>query len=123
MPGGIDPHTHLHPAFVDDLTSGSMGALAGGITTVGTFAGPRQGETVLDALDRLAALVRREAIADVFLHANVWPPTAELRAALPALVERGQPSFKVYMMRADFGTQWANSFAPSRQRVTLVSSR
>lgn len=107
MPGGIDPHTHLHPLFVDDLTSGSMAALAGGITTVGTFAGPRQGETVLDALDRLAALVRTEAIADVFLHVTAWPPNAELRAAMPALVERGQPSFKVYMMRADFGTHLA----------------
>lgn len=107
MPGGVDPHTHLHPAFVDDLTSGSMAALAGGVTTVGTFAGVRQGETVLDALDRMSALVRSEAIADVFLHANVWPPTAELRAALPALVERGQPSFKVYMMRADFGAHMA----------------
>ena len=33
LPGGIDPHTHLHPSFADDLTSGSMAALAGGITT------------------------------------------------------------------------------------------
>lgn len=107
LPGGIDPHTHLHPSFVDDLTSGSMAALAGGITTVGTFAGARQGETVLDALDRLAALVRTEAIADVFLHATAWPPTPELRAAMPALAQRGQPSFKVYMTRADFGTHLA----------------
>ncbi|MBL8983277.1 MAG: dihydropyrimidinase, partial [Gemmatimonadetes bacterium] len=29
MPGGIDPHTHLHPSFADDLTSGSQAALAG----------------------------------------------------------------------------------------------
>lgn len=105
MPGGIDPHTHLHPSFVDDLTSGSMAALAGGITSVGTFAGARQGETVIDALDRMAGVVRGEAIADVFLHATAWPPTPELRALMPALVERGQPSFKVYMLRADFGAQ------------------
>jgi dihydropyrimidinase len=105
MPGGIDPHTHLHPSFIDDLTSGSMAALAGGITTVGTFAGTRQGESVIDALDRMADVVRAEAIADVFLHATTWPPTAELRAAMPALVERGQPSFKVYMVRGDFGAQ------------------
>lgn len=105
MPGGIDPHTHLHPSFIDDLTSGSMAALAGGITSVGTFAGTRQGETVIDALDRMAGVVRAEAIADVFLHATTWPPTAELRAAMPALAERGQPSFKVYMTRGDFGAQ------------------
>ncbi|MGH7471279.1 MAG: hypothetical protein ACRENP_25295, partial [Longimicrobiales bacterium] len=43
--GGVDPHTHLHPSFVDDFTSGSMAALAGGITTVGTFASAQQAET------------------------------------------------------------------------------
>jgi len=107
LPGGIDPHTHLQPAFVDDLTSGSMAALAGGITTVGTFAGARQGESILDALDRLSTVVRTEAIADVILHATSWPPTSELRAMLPMLVQRGQPSFKVYMTRADFGAHSA----------------
>jgi dihydropyrimidinase len=103
MPGGFDPHTHLQPNFVDDLTSGSMAALAGGITTVGTIAGTRQGETVLDALERLGGLVRTDAIADVVLHATAWPPTPELTAAVPALSVRGQPSFKVYMTRQDFG--------------------
>jgi dihydropyrimidinase len=125
LPGGIDPHTHLHPAFVDDLTSGSMAALAGGITTVGTFAGARQGETVLDALDRLTGLIRTEAIADVFLHATAWPPTPELRAAMPALVERGQPSFKVYMTRTDFGahmTEFIRTLEAARDAgvVTLI---
>jgi dihydropyrimidinase len=107
LPGGIDPHTHLQPAFIDDLTSGSMAALAGGITTVGTFAGTRQGESILDALERLAGVVRAEAIADVILHATTWPPTPELRALIPALAQRGQPSFKVYMTRADFGAHIA----------------
>jgi len=102
LPGGIDPHTHLHPGFVDDLTTGSMAALAGGITTVGTFASTQRSESVMDALDRLTARVRSEALADVFLHAQTWPPSSALRAALPALVKRGQPSFKVFMVRAEF---------------------
>jgi dihydropyrimidinase len=105
MPGGIDPHTHLHPGFVDDLTSGSQAALAGGITTVGTFANARQGETQLAALDRVAAQVRSDAIADVILHAVPWPPGPELRDMIPALAERGQPSLKLYMVRPDFGAQ------------------
>ena len=105
MPGGIDPHTHLHPTFADDLTSGSMAALAGGITTVGTFSTPRQGESALAALDRMSATVRAEAIADVILHSAVWPPTADLVAALPQLVAKGQPSIKFYMVRTDFGAQ------------------
>ncbi|MBK6485708.1 MAG: amidohydrolase family protein [Gemmatimonadetes bacterium] len=105
LPGGIDPHTHLHPGFADDMTSGSMAALAGGITTVGTFSTPRQGETPLAALDRMAATVQAEAIADVILHSAVWPPTDELIAMLPQLAARGQPSIKFYMVRPDFGAQ------------------
>lgn len=105
LPGGIDPHTHLHPGFADDLTSGSMAALAGGITTVGTFSTPRQGETPLTALDRMADTVQAEAIADVILHSVVWPPTEELITMLPQLVARGQPSLKFYMVRPDFGAQ------------------
>jgi dihydropyrimidinase len=103
VPGGIDPHTHLHPSFVDDLTSGSMAALAGGITTVGTFANVEKGEAPLAAVERMAGRVRAEAIADVFLHLASWPPSPELTAALPALAERGQPSVKVFLTRSDFG--------------------
>lgn len=103
LPGGIDPHTHLHPSFADDLTTGSQAALAGGITTVGTFATPQRGESVTDALARMEATAAREAIADVILHASVWPPTPDLVAALPMLVQRGQPSIKFYMVRTDWG--------------------
>ena len=105
LPGGIDPHTHLHPTFADDLTSGSMAALAGGITTVGTFCTPRQGETALTALDRMSATISAQAIADVILHSVLWPPTTETIEALPQLVARGQPSIKFYMVRPDFGAQ------------------
>ena len=102
MPGGIDPHTHLQGGFVDDLTTGSKAALAGGITTVGTFAFPRAGEGMLDALERVGGRVAAEAIADVILHASAWPPAPQVRAALPALAARGQPSFKVFMVQEDF---------------------
>src|SRR5687767_3676354 len=82
LPGGIDPHTHLHPSFIDDFTSGSMAALAGGITTVGTFATATAKETLIDAIARMAERVRNESIADVILHAAAWPPSAEISAAL-----------------------------------------
>jgi len=103
IPGGIDPHTHLQPAFVDDLTTGSRAALAGGITTVGTFSSPRREETLLTALDRMEGVVREQAIADVILHTIIGTPRAELASALPDLVSRGQPSIKVFMVGAEFG--------------------
>ncbi|MEX2285178.1 MAG: amidohydrolase family protein [Gemmatimonadota bacterium] len=109
MPGGIDPHTHLHPSFVDDFTSGSVAALAGGITTVGTFATVQQNETMIAAIERLAGRVRTEAIADVILHVSAWPPTPEVAASLPDIAAAGQPSFKIYMLRADFGAQLQNT--------------
>lgn len=104
MPGGIDPHTHLQPAFVDDLTSGSRAALAGGITTLGTFSAPRREETPIAALDRMTALIQEQAIADFILHTNAGNPRAEFLPFLPELVTRGQPSVKVFMVGADFGT-------------------
>lgn len=103
FPGGIDPHTHLHPAFIDDLTSGSRAALAGGITTVGTFSIPQRDESPLDALLRMESLVRSQAIADVFLHTVVGTPRPGFAVHLAALASRGQPSIKVFMASADFG--------------------
>lgn len=100
MPGGIDPHTHFGGRFVDDITDGSRAALAGGITTLGTFAATRQGEAVTDALERHADSARRQAIADIFLHGQTWPPNPEAMSALAAL---GQPSFKIFP-RPDFET-------------------
>lgn len=105
MPGGVDPHTHLHGGFADDLTSGSMAALAGGITTVGTFSFPARDESLSAAIDRTELTVNREAIADVILHSAFWPLTEENIATIPTLAARGQPSVKYYMMRDTFAAQ------------------
>jgi dihydropyrimidinase len=102
IPGGIDPHTHILPPFADDITTGTMAAVAGGITTVGTFANPRDDEWMLDTLDRLEEEIGRMAVADVILHAGTWPPTPEYAALMHPLAERGQPSLKIYMVRRDF---------------------
>ena len=105
MPGGIDPHAHLQGSFVDDLTTGTAAALAGGITTVGTFANGQGGENALEAMDRWLAEVPRMAIGDVFFHASSWPPTPEFAAMMPGLAARGQPSHKIFMTRGDFGAR------------------
>lgn len=105
MPGGIDPHAHLQGNFVDDLTSGTAAAVAGGITTVGTFAYSQGDENAVEAMDRWLAEVPRSAIGDVFFHAASWPPTPEFAAVMPALAARGQPSHKIFMTRGDFGAQ------------------
>src|SRR5262245_31877714 len=72
--GGVDAHVHLSsppiersgPAWVDDFTSGSAAALAGGITTVGNMTFGAPGESAREALRRERLVTEREAIADVF---------------------------------------------------------
>jgi dihydropyrimidinase len=51
----------------------------------------------------MAALVQQQAIADVFLHTNAGTPRVEFISSLAAIVARGQPSIKVFMVGADFG--------------------
>ncbi len=103
IPGGIDPHTHLQGPFVDDLTTGTAAALAGGITTVGTFAYPREGETAIEAMERWLCEVGSSAIGDVFFHGATWPPSTEFASMMPELAALGQPSHKVFMMAPSFG--------------------
>ncbi len=128
LPGGIDPHVHLNipspytwayggPA--DDFTSGSMAAVAGGITTVGNITFPKPGERLLEAVAREGGLVRAQAIADVMLHPVAMTPSwlsfllrlagiiresafAELRRELPRLAAEGHPSIKIFMNFPEF---------------------
>jgi dihydropyrimidinase len=109
LPGGIDPHVHLHverldddPVWVDDYTSGSQAALAGGITTVGNMAYVLPWETIADRVHAETALVAEQAIADVFLHAVVLTPTPEICAEIPAAVAAGQSSIKMFMCLPSF---------------------
>ena len=108
MPGGIDPHTHLEGWTVDDLRIGSMAALAGGITTIGTFAWAENGETLDQAFDRMTRQTKTDAIADVFFHAHAWPTDADFGPVMAAIVAAGQPSFKVYFPEDDIGAQLKN---------------
>lgn len=105
VPGGVDPHTHIDGSFADDLESGSRAALAGGITSVGTFAFARSGETVLDAIARMTKQAGAQVIADLFLHGIAWPPTAEFNAALDGMAAAGHPSSKLFMPMPDFHAQ------------------
>ncbi|MDP9367010.1 MAG: amidohydrolase family protein, partial [Chloroflexota bacterium] len=112
LPGGVDAHVHLSlppdegegegPTWVDDFTSGSAAALAGGVTTLGnmTFLGP--GETPLAGLERDAALVHEQAIADVFLHPVIGEPTPRTLDEIPRLLPAGHNSIKFFMSMAGF---------------------
>ena len=102
LPGGIDPHVHLGGSLADDYTTGSAAALAGGITTIANFASHRPGDDVAATIERAAALVRTQAIADVMLHLRINEAASLSKQALVALADLGQPSLKVFMVRPAF---------------------
>jgi dihydropyrimidinase len=113
FPGAIDAHVHLssppgheaEPAWVDDFTSGSRGALAGGVTTVGNMTFLAAGETPLQGLDRERAVVRRQAIADVLLHPVIAEPNAATLDEIPRLLGAGHNSIKFFMSLGNFDAQ------------------
>jgi dihydropyrimidinase len=113
LPGGVDAHVHLsippsqreEPEWVDDFTSGSAAALAGGITTLGNMTFCEPGETLLAALERETALARTQAIADLFLHPVLMEITTENLDEIPQLLGRGCNSIKFFMVGPRFDTQ------------------
>jgi dihydropyrimidinase len=109
LPGGVDPHVHLHvervdddPAWADDYTSGSQAALAGGVTTIGNMAFVVPWETLTDRARLETAEATRKAIADVFFHLAVFTPTADTAAEAARLVPTGLSSMKIFMSMSTF---------------------
>jgi dihydropyrimidinase len=110
LPGGIDPHVHLTfpeivptiDRWVDDLTSGSQAALAGGITTVGNISFAQFGETPLATLKREIKLVKEQAIADVMLHPVLLPPIEAAIREFSQMTAIGHTTIKVFMSMDTF---------------------
>lgn len=123
LPGGVDAHVHLTlppgqregPRWVDDFTSGSAAALAGGITTLGNMTFLRSGETPRAGLQREAALVHSQAIADVFLHPVLGETTAAVLDDIPELLDTGCNSIKFFMSFPAFDPQVAGYTEATRR--------
>ena len=105
MPGGVDPHVHLGGNRRDDYRTGSQAALAGGITTISNFAFPAGDRTLAQAIEREAALIREQAIADVILHAGINDPETQEGQMTTLATETGQTSTKIFMVRAAFDAE------------------
>ncbi len=101
LPGGVDPHVHLGRDRLDDYTSGSAAALAGGITTISNFGAVGAG-TPAAAVAEAAADVDEQAIADFIFHPIVSDPATATPETLAALADTGQTTIKVFMVRPTF---------------------
>jgi dihydropyrimidinase len=110
LPGGVDPHVHLNvesldpnePDWVDDYTSGSEAALAGGVTSLGNMAYVLPWETLAARVRTESVLVAGRAIADVFFHTVVISPSPEIAAEVRPAVAAGQSSVKFFMCLPSF---------------------
>jgi dihydropyrimidinase len=116
LPGAVDAHVHLSPPpgppargprWVDDFTSGSRAALAGGVTTVGNMTFLGRGETPLAGLAREAAAVREQAIADVFCHPVIDDVSPPVLNEVPRLPGAGCSTIKCFMSAPGFDAQAA----------------
>jgi dihydropyrimidinase len=115
LPGGVDAHVHLSqpprddaatgPRWVDDFTSGSAAAFAGGVTSVGNMTFLASEEGLLAGLEREADVARKTTGADVFLHPVISSPTPDVLDEIPRLLSNGCSSIKIFLPTAQFDAQ------------------
>ncbi|MGH3230470.1 MAG: dihydroorotase [Streptosporangiaceae bacterium] len=109
IPGGVDAHVHLNcaetvravagrwPMWVDDFWTGSLAAIAGGITTVGSMTFALPGEPTADAIAREMAGASAESAVDWFLHPVPFSVGERTGAEIAPLAADGHPSFKMFL--------------------------
>ena len=104
LPGGIDSHCHIEQRSsgniqsADDFYSGSVSAAFGGTTTIIPFAAQHRGQSLRQVVDEYHALAAPKAVIDYAFHLIISDPNEQvLGQELPALIEDGYTSFKVYM--------------------------
>lgn len=111
FPGGVDVHVHLTSPRVpapgvetraDDFYSGSLAAIAGGITTIGNMTFQREGETLRDALVRERALAEHDAAVDYLLHPVLLDPSTKSLNQIPELAAEGVTSLKIFLVLEAF---------------------
>lgn len=108
MPGGIDSHVHISQpsgpdiVMADDFASATRSAAFGGNTMVLPFCLQEKGQSMREALKAYHALAEGRCMVDVSFHMIISDPTEQLLGQdLPALVEDGYTSFKIFMTYDD----------------------
>jgi len=104
LPGGIDSHCHIEQMSsagivnADDFYSGTMSAAFGGTTTVIPFAAQHRGQSLRDVVHDYHLFAEPKAVIDYAFHLIISDPTEDiLKHELPALIQEGYTSFKVYL--------------------------
>jgi dihydropyrimidinase len=104
LPGGIDSHVHIaQPSgdgivMADDFASATLSAAFGGNTLVMPFCMQEKGVSLRETVKAYHGLADGRCHVDVAFHLVISDPTEQvLGQDLPALIEDGYTSFKVFM--------------------------
>jgi dihydropyrimidinase len=104
LPGGVDSHCHIEQrssagvVCADDFYSATVAAAFGGTTTVIPFAAQHKGQSLRHVVAEYHEAAGPKAVVDYAFHLIISDPTPEvLGQELPALIQDGYTSFKVYM--------------------------
>jgi len=107
IPGCIDVHVHLDldvgggVITCDDFDSGSRAAAAGCLTTVLDFATPEPGQSLLDSHHAWMKKADGVSLVDYAWHLSITDDSH--LPEIPAMIDRGLPTFKAYMIYEDRG--------------------
>lgn len=108
MPGGIDSHVHLAqpsfggPKMADGFETGTRSALAGGNTTVMPFALQPRNASLRASVMTYHQEAEGQALCDYAFHMIVTnADRSVLEQELPALIEEGYTSLKIFMTYDD----------------------
>jgi dihydropyrimidinase len=100
LPGVIDAHVHVALNLCGHTSSGfeatTRAAAFGGVTSILTYATPRKGELLAEAVESRKAEADGRCYIDYGLHATLarWDDREE--DEIPAMIDAGIPSFKMY---------------------------
>ena len=102
FPGAIDAHTHFQldlagTTTADSFRTGGRAAIRGGTTVVIDFACPNKGESLQQGMDLWHERADGNTACDYGFHMTIDDWNAGIRAELPAMVEQGVTSFKMYL--------------------------
>jgi dihydropyrimidinase len=102
-PGAVDIHVHMQMPLAggvvssDDFFTGTRAAALGGTTAIVDFVEPQADEPLLDALAARRAEADPRVVIDYGLHMTIGPNEISKLEQLPAVVEAGCGSVKLYM--------------------------
>lgn len=102
LPGAVDEHVHLQMPVgefcsSDDFYTGTVAAAHGGTTTLVDFAEPKPGQPLVEALAARRAEADPKVVVDYGLHMTLSRADDETLTQVPACIEAGAASFKLYM--------------------------